>query len=222
MLAQRPFLHTNHYLIMSLSFVSKSVLTARDDGGFEERAIENSESGNDNSKEGTTSQSLFEQLRANQEQADAEREEQQKAIMRGTVELNEEDRAHLDALERQKRQAEQEQRQEQEDALAAFRAARAEQNETDAHANESDNIERAARSTKPAVVPKKTAEAPAIVIRKKKRKTEGDSASNNNKKEKVEASESVTTSNTQSTSSPPASGLGDLFSGYGSSSDEDE
>ena len=206
---------------MSLSFVSKSVLTARDDGGFDERAIENSESGNDNSKEGT-SQSLFEQLRANQEQADAEREEQQKAIMRGTVELNEEDRAHLDALERQKRQAEQEQRQEQEDALAAFRAARAEQNETDAHVNDSDNLERAARSTKPAVVPKKPAAAPAIVIRKKKRKTEGDSASNNNKKEKVEASESVTTSNTQSTSSPPASGLGDLFSGYGSSSDEDE
>ena len=111
---------------MSLSFVSKTVQTATESGGFEEKQIEGKE---DSTSYDATAKPLFEQLRANQEQEDAEREEQQRAIMIGTTEFNEEDKAHLDALDRQKQMEETEKQRETQEALAAFRAAQADQRE---------------------------------------------------------------------------------------------
>ena len=110
---------------MSLSFVSKAIQTTAEDGTFEEKPVENSEGGMVGTSVTGSGEGLFEQLRKNKEEADAEREEIQRSIMRGTLALDEEDAAHLDQLNKM-RQEELALRQQQTAAeLASFRAARA-------------------------------------------------------------------------------------------------
>jgi len=112
---------------MSLSFVSKAVLTAKEGGdGYEEKPIAaktGDASGSASSY--TTSRPLFEQLRANKEQEELEREEFQKSIMRGTLALDEEDCAHLDAIEKKGQAQRRAIQQQTQTELQAFRAAQA-------------------------------------------------------------------------------------------------
>jgi FAM192A/Fyv6, N-terminal domain len=110
---------------MSLSFVSKSIQTTTEDGSFVEKPVEGS---TDDDGGGASSSGehrpLFEQLRQNQEQRDAEEEEYQRSMMRGTLALDEEDEAHLVGLRRQREREDMELRQKTDQELAAFRAAR--------------------------------------------------------------------------------------------------
>lgn len=207
---------------MSLSFVSKSVQTSTEDGGFVEQAIE----GSTTEQESTgVHKPLFEQLRANKEQEEAEQEEYQKALMRGTLALDEEDVAHLESLRRQRKEKEDEVNRRTEEELAAFRAARADRSE------ESKESERREESKDPqsnqqfqtALKPKLL--APQIKI-KRKRLKEDKSEVIPEKKAKSSATENVTEDCSKSvdqslpneTKDP---GLGSLLTGYGSSSDEE-
>jgi FAM192A/Fyv6, N-terminal domain len=122
---------------MSLSFVSKSIQTTTEDGSFVEKPVEGS--ADDGGGAGGASSSgdnrpLFEQLRQNQEQRDAEEEEYQRSMMRGTLALDEEDEAHLAGLRRQREREEMELRQQTDQELAAFRAARLDRFSTSAAA----------------------------------------------------------------------------------------
>jgi FAM192A/Fyv6, N-terminal domain len=69
---------------------------------------------------------LFEQLRQNQEEEEAAREEFQRSIMRGTLALDDDDAAHLQQLQAQKQAARSAQEQQTAEQLASFRTAQAE------------------------------------------------------------------------------------------------
>jgi FAM192A/Fyv6, N-terminal domain len=117
---------------MSLSFVSKSIQTTRNDGGYDEEPIE------DNGKsDGTTNHTannnytkpLFEQIRENQERDDQEREDEKIRIMRGTLALDDEDAAHLQSIQQRKEQIEYETLQRTQYEMDAFRVAQAHRHE---------------------------------------------------------------------------------------------
>ena len=208
---------------MSLSFVSKSVQTTTEDGNFVEEAI----AGASTENESTETKPLFEQLRANHEQAEADQEEYQKALMRGTLALDEEDAAHLESL-RRKRQTEQDEVQRRTDEeLAAFRAARADRSETELKQPETTAVNPTSEppeAEKVAAKPKLA--APQIIIKRKRRKDAGKEDAESEKKPKSSnEKEEKTTDNNQSAEQPKSiasqPGLGSLLGGYGSSSDED-
>jgi FAM192A/Fyv6, N-terminal domain len=203
---------------MSLSFVSKSVLTAKEGGdGYEEKPIE----GNEEVGSTATSYSkpLFEQLRANKEQEEQEREEFQKSIMRGTLALDEEDCAHLDAVQKQKAERNQAIQRETQSELEAFRAAQAiSRMEQGALADEDDDDdEEEKEKPKPESKPpakataQKKAFVPKIVV--KKRKKVVDVGTVDTKKPKAEPKK-----NEEETPKPA---MGGLLDGYGSDSDSD-
>lgn len=194
---------------MSLSFVSKSVQTTTEDGGFEEKPIEGSEDKGGNQE---IAKPLFEQLRANQEQHDMEREEQQLKLMRGTLALDEEEADFLGTLTEQRRIQEERRQQQNQEDLAAFRAARADRYEQQHTAEtEKKTIERSKQQTLEKVPPVKV--VPKIVA-KRRRKPETDELKDS-KKAKSEA-------DSTSKSEAGGSGLGSLMAGYGSSSSDDE
>ena len=210
---------------MSLSFVSKSVQTTTEDGGFVEQAIE----GASNEKEATgVHKPLFEQLRANKEQEEAEREEYQKALMRGTLALDEEDAAHLESLRRKEKEQQDEVHRRTEEELAAFRAARADrsegvvQQETES-AFTSENAVVAEETKVVAAKPKLT--APQIRIKRKRRKLEINEEDADKKQKSCDdnSSTNAETANSQSAEKEESkeTALGSLLTGYGSSSDED-
>jgi hypothetical protein len=174
---------------MSLSFVSKTVQTTTEGGDFVEEAIV-SKSGADNdgqtsSSTGGTYKPLFEQLRANQEQADAEQEEYQKAMMRGTLALDEDDVAHLESLRRKQREQQDAVNRKTEEELAAFRMARAERSMKtgtmdDTNIASSSAVAVASLSPPPPPQPTETTKklvAPQIRIKRKRRKDEGEKLS---------------------------------------------
>jgi hypothetical protein len=202
---------------MSLSFVSKSVQTSTEGGGFEETPI----AGAEETTVTTTSKPLFEQLRANQEQEEAERAESQMAMMRGTLALDEEDAEHLNSLRRKAQEERDEVKRQTEEELAAFRTARADRSsEASSH-----HLQRKTESliappmeepltTKP--VPKIA--APQIRFKKKRRKNDAE-VSNGDAGKKTNSTEGDATSGGATGSKP---GLGSLLSGYGSSSDDED
>lgn len=183
---------------MSLSFVSKTIQTGRDDGGFDETPVENSR--NDNVAISSSAQKpLFEQLRANKEQEDEERAEFQRSIMRGTLALDEEDCAHLDSLSRKRAEEQLKRQQETEQDLALFRAQRADRVDT---AQPRENTSAGKAPAEESNLEKRPARvAPKIVVKKRKLK-------NSNEPEKQEK--------------PNAEGSLGLLAGYGSSSDEED
>lgn len=215
---------------MSLSFVSKSVQTTTEDGGFVEEAIE----GTAETDTAGTHKPLFEQLRANQEQAEAEQEEHQKALMRGTLALDEEDAAHLESLRRKEREQHDEVHRRTEEELAAFRAARADRSGTETTEEPEQSL-----AMDPPQDPEETAKIPAkprlaapqIRIKRKRRREAIDNkqrdASDKKPKPPDDKGEDKTiTSKNKTTAERPKStasepGLGSLLGGYGSSSDED-
>jgi hypothetical protein len=215
---------------MSLSFVSKTVQTSTSDGAFEEKAIESAEAADDDKRGGVGVQKpLFEQLRHNKEQDDEQREEFQRSLMRGTLALDEEDAAHLTAVEQSKQQKQSKVHKETLDELTAFRAAQADRMEQQAVvvAEEPAVVEAAIEVAKGvAVVAMKpslpTRQGPSIIVKNRRRKVEGGvdgGKGEPDKKAKVaDSSESEPKEMGQKKSSD---GLGGLLTGYGSSSDDD-
>eukprot|EP00986_Skeletonema_menzelii_P005942 scaffold2236_cov152-Skeletonema_menzelii.AAC.26 len=111
---------------MSLSFVKSAVLSSTDGISHnEETTIDNPETASvrANTSSSGTHKPLFEQLRANKELQDAKDDEFQKSI-RGMQALDEEDVAHLDAMEEQKREVEERRKSGIEREVALFHAAR--------------------------------------------------------------------------------------------------
>lgn len=226
---------------MSLSFVSSAVQTGRSDGGYDEVAIESKEKEAVNKR--NLHKPLFEQLRQNQEEEDAKREEMQLQMMRGTCALNEDDVAHLDALEKQRLEREREIQQRTQDEIALFRAARAQKQETtldddDDDENDDDDdviIVPLEKKNKPAKAEFSRAAAPPvkkgpmIVVKKRKRKgvavepTKKPKAPESSLKEAPkEMKEKSKEEKAEKANQGGGSGslLGNLLGGYGSS-DED-
>ena len=220
---------------MSLSFVSSAVQTGRSDGGFDEIAIESTEKEAVNKR--NMHKPLFEQLRQNQEEEDAKREEMQMQMMRGTCALNEDDVAHLDALEKQRLEREREIQRRTQDEIALFRAARAEKQEITLDDDDDDDdendgsiapLERKSEPvkeevSKAAAPPVK--KGPMIVVKKRKRKGAGaepvkrpKSPEPDLKEPPQETKEKPNKEKTEK--SNQGGGLGGLLGGYGSS-DED-
>ena len=196
---------------MSPSFVSKSVQTTTEDGGFVEEAIEGADA-NDKGSTGVH-KPLFEQLRANKEQEEAEREEYQKAMMRGTLALDEEDAAHLESLRRKRQEEQDEVNRRTEEELAAFRAARADRSEESRQAKEQEETKFIPPVVEePKNAPKPKLAAPQIRIKRKRRKEEANEESEKKSKTSEPPAKEATV---------PQPGLGSLLTGYDSSSDED-
>ncbi|KAK1746842.1 PSME3-interacting protein [Skeletonema marinoi] len=111
---------------MSLSFVKSAVLSSTDGISHnEETTINTSETASirASSTNSASHKPLFEQLRANKEIQDAKDDEFQKSI-RGMQALDDEDVAHLDAIEEQKREVEYKVKSGIEREVALFHAAR--------------------------------------------------------------------------------------------------
>jgi hypothetical protein len=110
---------------MSLSFVKSAVLSSTDGISHnEETTIDNQETASIRASSASASHKpLFEQLRANKEIQDAKDEEFQRSI-RGMAALDDEDVAHLDAIEEQKRMVENRVKSGIEREVALFHAAR--------------------------------------------------------------------------------------------------
>mmetsp|Transcript_23742 Transcript_23742/g.42715 ORF Transcript_23742/g.42715 Transcript_23742/m.42715 type:complete len:258 (+) Transcript_23742:181-954(+) len=110
---------------MSLSFVKSAVLSSTDGVSHnEETTIDNKETQSlraNNS--GGPQKPLFEQLRANKD-AEQEKDEEFQRSIRGTRPLDEEDCAHLDAIERRRNENEHEVKNVIEREVALFHAAR--------------------------------------------------------------------------------------------------
>jgi FAM192A/Fyv6, N-terminal domain len=188
---------------MSLSFVSSTVQKGTEDGGYEETPIETSQQEREFVNRRNANKPLFEQLRDNQEEEKTKQEELQRQMMRGTRALDEDDVAHLDALEKQKLDRERAIQEQTRSELAMFRAAKAmrqQQNVLDDNDDEEEHKEDdtkvilgernsktiSANSTTSGDVATVTAEAPAIprikVIKKRKRKQKQDVENEVNKK----------------------------------------
>eukprot|EP00531_Pseudo-nitzschia_arenysensis_P007760 CAMPEP_0116137864 /NCGR_PEP_ID=MMETSP0329-20121206/12468_1 /TAXON_ID=697910 /ORGANISM="Pseudo-nitzschia arenysensis, Strain B593" /LENGTH=244 /DNA_ID=CAMNT_0003632793 /DNA_START=27 /DNA_END=761 /DNA_ORIENTATION=- len=162
---------------MSLSFVSSAVQIGTSDGGFEETVIENKETEAVNRR--NAHKPLFEQLRSNQEEDQEKKEEMQRTIMRSTCALDDEDVAHLDALQKQRSDRERKIQERTKNELDSFRAARAlrqqaalasDQEEDDT--NDTNNISRGTSAemliSKEKTVP--TSSLPMIRVKKRKRR----------------------------------------------------
>jgi hypothetical protein len=114
---------------MSLSFVTKAIQTTAADGTFEEQPVIDTSATASSFRSGSGAGigvGLFEQLRQNQEEEEAAREEFQRSIMRGTLALDDDDAAHLQQIQAQKQAARSAQEQQTAEQLASFRAAQAE------------------------------------------------------------------------------------------------
>lgn len=215
---------------MSLSFVSKTVQTSTDDGGYEEKPIEGGSS-TEESASRAAHKPLFEQLRANQEQDEAEREEFQRSMMRGTLALDEEDAAHLDAIGKQRIEEEQKVAQQTNQQLAAFRAARADRLER-GFSDESNVTESEHRiDTMKIREPRPQASARLIpkITKKRRRTTVSDADNdvlNSEDKKNITRTDPVgdTNKHLEDVKRKPeeeVKGLGGLLDGYDSSSSDE-
>lgn len=191
---------------MSLSFVKSAVLSSTDGVSHnEETTIDNQETKSIRSAASSgTNKPLFEQLRANKEAQDAKDDEFQRSI-RGMATLNDEDCAHLNAIEEQKLEAEQQKLSGIEREVALFHAARedrglvqtvVEETEQYVRGNESNNnINNGAEdnndyegSKQAAAIPKVQAAAKTIVPKftiKKKRKRDNEDSKSAQKKSTI-------------------------------------
>ena len=198
---------------MSLAFVSKTVQTATNDGGFQEEAIDrgDDEQNGSNAGRGGPAKPLFEQLRKNKEQEEEEREEFQRSVMRGTLALDDEDCAHLDAVRKQREEQDKRLQQQTQDDLAVFRAAQADlmeqQQQVVAKYDENTRkIDKEPEAVSEDIRAEKPSNRPKITVKKRRRKQE---TILEPKKAKVEPVEE-------------GNGLVGLLTGYGSSSDDED
>mmetsp|Transcript_28745 Transcript_28745/g.42463 ORF Transcript_28745/g.42463 Transcript_28745/m.42463 type:complete len:202 (+) Transcript_28745:41-646(+) len=201
---------------MSLSFVSSAVLTSTDGVSHnEEKELESKELEAVRKNAGRT-KSLFEQLRANKEAEDEKETEQRLTTMRGSMTLDSEDVAHLNALERSRIESEEKIKTELKQELAFFRAAKEErvagqvivddEEEPISYTRKVD----LSRETKPEpyrpLVPK--------IVGKRKRKDNQDRC-----KKALQAATDLTP---KPETTDKSTVLGGLLADYGSSSEEDD
>ena len=229
---------------MSLSFVKSAVLSSTDGVSHNEETTINSTETQTlrASGGGGVHKPLFEQLRANKD-AEQEKDDEFQRSLRGMRPLDEEDCAHLDAVDRSRVEREHNVKSGIEHEVALFRAAREDrglaQTVTDGDANtkisEPSSIAMAA-TTKKEVIKKKI--VPKFTIKKKRKRQDGSSTKKStiDKKQSNEVDEvceketqgktedddtkeiKKTTSNNESDSSDNGSGLLGLGC-YGSDSD---
>ena len=231
---------------MSLSFVASAVQTGTSDGRFEEVAIESKEV--EAVKKRQDHQPLFEQLRQKREDEEAKQEEMQRELMRGTRALNDEDVAHLDSVEKQRKERELHIQQQTDAELAAFRAAKFEQqtqalsqkddDDDDSNDNSDKNKQAAVSATKSVGRPSIKATArlpkpvvkPKIIVKKRKIPSTSNSSTTDSTGKKPKSFQENNTANNATVDkdkkeddgkSNGRGSLGGLLSGYGSSSDED-
>jgi hypothetical protein len=219
---------------MSLSFVASAVQTGTSDGRYEEKAIESKEVEDVNRR--NEHKPLFEQLRKNQEEDDAKKEDEQRELMRGTMALDEEDVAHLDALGKQRFEREREIQMRTHDEVAMFRAARVERqqyNLNDDDSDDDDDDENEVADHHKALTDVNTASkaatvtepiAPKIIVKRRKRRVDSSKKPDPQKKTKQEgASEAPKeTGGKKEEPGQTNAGLGGLLCGYGSSDDDSE
>jgi hypothetical protein len=218
---------------MSLAFVSSAVLSSTDGVSHnEEKAIDSKEVRDVRSRQAGGQLPLFQQLQANKDKEDEERAESQRNIMRGTMTLDDEDCAHLDAIQKQKDEQQQSIRQSMDEELALFRAAKADRTQSQLLVEE-DNEE---KKISPVIVPDKRRHAASfvqkIVIKKKRMRQKPESYDTSSKKAKETSKDSGTEgpcaegeiepgSNVAACAEPPHSGLS-LLGGYGSSDSDSD
>jgi hypothetical protein len=232
---------------MSLSFVTSAIQTGTSDGRYEEKPIESKEV--DDANRRNEHKPLFEQLRKNQEEDDQKKEDEQREMMRGTRALDEEDVAHLDALDKQRFQRALAIQRRTHDEVALFRAARVERQQyslIDADNDDGDDddnenkevadphkalVDVTATSKEPTSTVTEPI-APKIIVKKRRRRVveskEGTSKKPGpqHKKPKQTLSEApkVETGgpNKEDKGQTNNAGLGSLLCGYGSSDDDSE
>jgi len=157
---------------MSLAFVSSAVLSSTDGVSHnEETAVDSKEVQDVRSRQAGGQQPLFQQLQANKNKEEEEREEFQRNIMRGTMTLDDEDCAHLEAIQRQKDEQQQSIRKDMEDELALFRAAKADRSQSQLIVEDEDESEEKKHHS--TVAPKRQAVAPLlpnVIIKHKRRR----------------------------------------------------
>jgi hypothetical protein len=209
---------------MSLSFVSKSIQTVKDDGEFEEKEVENPTE-TTGSTSFRASSGLFDQLRKNKDQEEAEREEFQRSITRGTLALDEDDAAHLNYLESLEQKKRSEMQTETKLALEDFRVAQSERPKpakTTTGGAKKTNDE--ALSLESSIDNKKRI-LPALIVKKKTRRVSGQATDNTN----LEPKESAAVVDQQAVADPSAplpvpsqvASISSLLGGYSSSSDDE-
>lgn len=216
---------------MSLSFVSSAVLSSSDGVSHnEERQIESKEVLALRGKQ-NAAKPLFDQLRSNQEEEDAKREEFQRGIMRGTLALDEDDCAHLDTVQKQRQEREAMVKADTEQEVALFRAARADRNESQlVIEQDAKQVSDGAGVKEPRnEIPKSTTPVPLVpkILVKRRRRQQPDSKADSRrtvdkkKKQKLEKVEE-SSSPSDSPEKKEENGLGGLLGGYGSSDDESD
>jgi len=170
---------------MSLSFVSSAVLSSTDGVSHnEEKTIESKEVTQLRLKNSGV-RPLFEQLRSNQESEQEKHDEIAKEMRMGMRPLDEEDCAHLDAMEQIRMERERMVKQGIEEELAFFRAAKAEkaiamENQLN-QPNQETNEQLPEEPLESKISPQSntiTAVVPRIVGKRKKRKQKTKSISN--------------------------------------------
>mmetsp|Transcript_9372 Transcript_9372/g.13328 ORF Transcript_9372/g.13328 Transcript_9372/m.13328 type:complete len:231 (-) Transcript_9372:146-838(-) len=228
---------------MSLSFVSSAVLSSTDGVSHnEEKQIESKETKIVRDKQGQEGhRPLFEQLRSNKEDEETKREEFQRAIMRGTLALDEEDCAHLDTLQKQRRERDDAVKASVESELALFRAAKEERTQSQLLEVQEEDHETDTQKDGPLPTVTETSTAhsrttevskpkqkamPKIIVMRRRRKESGnengEDVGKETKKLKTDDNKIKSESSKDQTDEEKEEsvGLGGLLGGYGSS-DED-
>jgi hypothetical protein len=242
LLASSPFIiHLHHQPFaarrirntMSLSFVSSAVLSSTDGVSHnEEKSIESKEVKALRNKQ--EHKPLFEQLRNNREEEDAAREEFQRTMMRGTRALNEEDCAHLDAIQREKEMREQKVRSQEDEEIALFRAAKADRAQADV-VLDNDDDDNGDEKQKESEGEKKVADSqpkngplvPKILAKRRRQPTDDTNVAKDPSK-KARADEAITSEKLVISIVPSKKeegdkcGLESLLGAYGSSDDDSD
>ena len=206
--------------------MTSAVQTATTEGGYEETPIDSEQVQEINKKNANTNKPLFEQLRDNQEEQQAKQEEMQREIMRGTRALNEEDAAHLQALEEQKQAREDQRKAQALEELAMFRTARLERQINVLDADDGEDTEKDVplkpRKEPPTEERKSSAVIVPVVKKRKRRKISGPEDPGNQKSAVQEPSSPTGAESSTKAESTKSQALGSLLAGYGSSDDSSQ
>ncbi|KAL3799269.1 hypothetical protein HJC23_012994 [Cyclotella cryptica] len=172
---------------MSLSFVKSAVLSSSDGISHnEEKSIVNPETTSLRSRS-ITHKPLFEQLRANKD-AEQEAHDEFQRSLRGTRLLDDEDCAHLDAVERVKEEREREVKSGIEREVALFRARREDRGlvQSCVGVEEDETVSRdPSTETAPLMNEAKKGIIPKFIVKKKKRRKGSESINEDEKPSKI-------------------------------------
>jgi len=210
---------------MSLSFVKSAVLSSSDGVSHnEEVAVESSEATALRNRGET--KSLFAQLQENKD-LEAEAEEERRKEMREAMLLNEEDCAHLDAIDNAKRERRKAQKKMEEEEIALFRAAKSymEVGKEESDLSKStavDESNEALIDHRKVPDKKPTMLVPVILGKRRKKTNVEEGKSEDVKKVKtLKQSKMDEPKEEEAAENNSVSGLDGLLGGYGSNSDSE-